>query len=132
MRKNRPFLFSWLMWQYFLIRQKSNLIHFGDIWSNLIKNEMTIFILMMNVTFFDMGGFQFHQVWSILDSSDPIWSKKIMIIFTIMVNVTTFYSNIFWLVRTPIWSSLIHFDPFWSILDRSDPIWSKKFIIKGK
>ena len=26
-------------------------------------------------TFFNWGEFQFDQVWSILDSSDPIWSK---------------------------------------------------------
>ena len=44
-----------------------------------------------------------------------------------MVNVTTFYSNNIWLVKTqfdqvfligenPIWSSLIKFDPFWTDL----------------
>ena len=29
-------------------------------------------------------------------------------------NVTTFYINIVWLVRNPIWSSLIHFGQIWS------------------
>ena len=36
----------------------------------------------------------------------PVPKNYIVILF---VNVTTFYSNIFWLVRNPFWSSLIHF-----------------------
>ena len=49
---------------------------------------------------------QFDQVWSTLDRSDP---KKYH-----FVNVTNFYSNIFGLVRNPLWSSLIHFVQIWS------------------
>ena len=48
-----------------------------------------------------------------------IWSKKIKnktAISILSVNVTTFYSNIFRLVRNPIWSGLIKFDPFWTDL----------------
>ena len=39
-----------------------------------------------------------------------IWSKKIQnkkVISILFLDVTTFYSNIFWLVRNPIWSNLI-------------------------
>ena len=42
-------------------------------------------------------------------------------IFILFVNVATFYSNIFWLVRNPIWSSLIKFDPFWTDLIQKNP-----------
>ena len=51
---------------------------------------------------------------------DPFWTDQIQknknktVIFILSVNVTTFYSNIFWLVRNPIWSSLIHFGQIWS------------------
>ena len=39
-----------------------------------------------------------------------------------------FCINIFWLVRNPIYSNFIHFDPFWSILDRFDPFWFKNIL----
>ena len=38
------------------------------------------------------------------------------LIFIHMINVTAFYSNIFWLGRNTIWSILIYFDPFWTDL----------------
>ena len=124
----------------------SSLIHFGQIWSKKIKNQITVFILN-----FWLVKIQFDQVWSVLDRSDPkkyfysnifwlvrnpiwsslihfgqIWSKKIknkIAIFIPSVNVTTFYSNIFRLERK---ANLIKFDQVWSILDRSDPKKSKK------
>ena len=67
-------------------------------------------------TFFDLWEIQFDQVWS----------KKIQnktAIFILFVNVTTFYSNIFWLVRNPFWSSLIKFDPFWT-----DQVWNNHYL----
>ena len=69
------------------------------------------------VTFLDWWEIQFDQVWSSLYHFGQIWSKKIKnktAIFILFVNVTTFYSNIFWLVRNSIWSSLIHFGQIWS------------------
>ena len=66
-------------------------------------------------TIFNWWKIKFDQVWSILDRSD-LFKNKITI-FILMVNVTTFYSNIFWMVRNPVWSSLIK-------------IWSKKIINK--
>ena len=53
-----------------------------------------------------------QKVWSILDRSDP--KKNQTVISILSINVTTFYNNIFWLVK-------IQFDQVWSILDRSDP-----------
>ena len=79
------------------------------------------------VLFFDWWEIQFDQVWSILDSGQ-IWSKKIKnktILSVLSVNVKTFYSHIFWLVRSPVLSSLIKFEQVWSTLDRSDPKKSK-------
>ena len=73
------------------------------------------------VTFFDWWEIQFDQVWSSLIHFGQIWSKKIqnkMAIFILFKNVTTYYTNIFRLVRK---SNLIKFLQFWSILDRSDP-----------
>ena len=63
-----------------------------------------------------------NPIWSSLIKFDQVWSKKIQnktAIFTLFVNVTTFYSNIFWLVKNSVWSSLIKFDQVWSILDLS-------------
>ena len=60
----------------------------------------------------------FDQVWSILDRSDPKKKSKKTAIFILSVNMTNFYSNIFWLVRK---SNLNNFDQVWSILDRFDP-----------
>ena len=60
---------------------------------------------------------KFDQVWSSLVHFGQIWSKKIKnktAIFILSVNVTTFYSNIFRLVRNLIWSSLIHLRQIWS------------------
>jgi len=60
---------------------------------------------------------QFNQVWSILDRCDPKEIKNQITIFILMVNVTTFYSNNFWLVKIQfdqVWSSLIHFGQIWS------------------
>ena len=99
----------------------SSLRHFRQIWSNLIKNEMTIFILMINVTTLYVNIFligensnliKFDPFWTVLIQSDEKHNDN----FFAMVNVTTFYSNIFLLVRTPIWSNLIHFNPFWTDL----------------
>ena len=51
---------------------------------------------------------------------DPFWTdliqknQSITAIFILSVNVTNFCSNIFRLVRNPIWSSLIHFGQIWS------------------
>ena len=56
-----------------------------------------------------------------LTKFDPFWTQNKTIIFILLINVTTYYSKIFWLMRNPFWSSLIKFDPFWTILDRSDP-----------
>ena len=66
-----------------------------------------------------------NPIWSSLIHFGQIWSKKIKnktAIFILSVNVTTFYSNIFRLVRK---SNLIKFDQVWSILDGSDPKKSK-------
>ena len=55
-----------------------------------------------------------QKVWSSLIHSGHIWSKKIKnetVISLLSVNLTTFYNNIFWLVK-------IQFDQVWSILDR--------------
>ena len=58
---------------------------------------------------------------------DPFWTDQIQknknktVIFILSVNVTTFYSNIFWLVRNPIWSSLIKFDQLWTNLILKNP-----------
>ena len=60
-----------------------------------------------------------NPIWSSLFHFGRIWSKKIQTktaIFTLFVNVATFYSNLFWLVRNPIWSSLIRFGQIWSNL----------------
>ena len=59
------------------------------------------------------------KVWSSLIFFWQIWSQKIKnktVTSTLSVNVTTFYINIFWFVRNPIWSSLIKLDPFWTYL----------------
>jgi hypothetical protein len=69
------------------------------------------------VQFFDWWEIQFDKVWSKLIHFGQIWSKKIQNqtgIFSLFVNVKTFYRNIFWFVRNPIWSSLIHFGQIWS------------------
>ena len=58
------------------------------------------------------------QVWSIFDRSDPKKIKNQTAISILSVSVTTFYNNIFWLVK-------IEFDQVWSSLDRSDPNKSK-------
>ena len=53
--------------------------------------------------------------------------KKTTLISILSVNVTTFYSNIFWLTRNPIdqvWSSLIKFDQVWSSLINFDQLWT--------
>ena len=66
-----------------------------------------------------------NPIWSSLIHFGHIWSKKIKnktAIFLLSVNVTTFHSNIFRLVRK---SNLIKFDQAWSILDISDPKKSK-------
>ena len=89
------------MWQLFIVTPLdwwgnpiwSSLIKFDQVWSSLIK---------------------FDQVWSILDWYDPKKIKNQMAIFILFKNVTTFYSNIFWLVKNPIWSNLIHFGRIWS------------------
>ena len=73
-------------------------------------------------TFLDWWG---NPIWSSLIHFGQIWSKKIKnktAIFILSVNVTTFYRNIFRLVRK---SNLIKFDQVWSILDGSDPKKSK-------
>ena len=97
------------MWQLFILTFLLVKIQFDQVWSKSdpkkIKNKITIFILMVNVTTVYSNNFwlvkiQFDQVWSVLDRSDP---------------KNYFYSNIFWLVRNPIWSSLIHFGQIWSI-----------------
>ena len=114
--------------------QFSSLIHYEQIWSNLIQNKTAIFILMVNVTTFysnifwyvqPLESFQFDQVWSSLIHFGQIWSKKIKnktAIFILFKNVTTFYTNIFWYLE-PLES--FQFDQVWSILDRSDPKKSK-------
>jgi hypothetical protein len=79
------------------------LVHFG-MWKLFIA------------TFFDFWEIQFDQVWSILIHFWQTWSKKIkneIVISILSVNVKTFYRNIFWFVRNPIWSSLIKFDRVW-------------------
>ena len=93
------------MWQLFILTfftsEQSDFIKFDQVWSSLIKSE---------------------QVWSSLINFGQIWSKQIQnktALVILFVNMATFYSNIFWLMRNPIWSSLIKFDPFWKI-------WSKK------
>ena len=106
----------------------SSLIKFDPFWTDLIqKNQKSnshfypfckcdnFFI----VTFFDWREIQFDQVWSTLINFGQIWSEKIWnktAIVILFVNVATFNSNIFWLVRNPIWSSSIKFDPFWTNL----------------
>ena len=80
---------------------------------------------LFTVTFFDWWEIQFDQVWSSLIHFGQIWSKKIKnkpAIFILSLNVTTFYCNIFRLLRK---SNLIKFDQVWSILDRSYPKKSK-------
>ena len=65
------------------------------------------------VTFLDWWG---NPVWSSLIHFGQIWSKKIKnktAVFILSGNVTTFYCNIFRLVRK---SNLIKFDPFWTDL----------------
>ena len=72
----------------------------------------------MNLGYFRLGWsnlIKFNPVWSILDRSDQKMNQKNPALFILfVVNVTTFYGNIFWLVRNPIWSSLIHFGQIWS------------------
>ena len=93
----------------------SSLIHFGQIWSKKIKKTKNILMWQLFiVTFLDWWEIHFDQVWSILDRSDPKKIKNRTAIFIHFVNVATFYSNIFWLARNPIWSSLIHFGQIWS------------------
>ena len=107
-------------------------IQFDPFWTDLIqtkiKNITGIFILSVNVTTFYSNIFRlarksslikFDQVWSSLIKFDPFWTDLIQKnknktdIFILFKNVTTFYSNIFRLVRK---SSLIKFDPFWADL----------------
>ena len=103
---------------------RSILIHFGQILSDLVKKcwpwlfswkVWQLFIL----TFFDRWEI---QIGSGLIHFDPFWTdfiwsgQKKLTMYILMIKVTTFYCNIFWLVRIPIWSSLIHFDPFWTDL----------------
>ena len=121
----------WLMW----LGRNPILIHFGQIWSNLIKNfwpfvsSWWMWQLYM-ATFFDWGELQFDQVWSILDSFDPIWAKKNDHFYP-HDKCNNFLFKHFLVGEKSNW---IKFDQVWSILDRSDQIWSKKFIfviIKG-
>ena len=82
------------------------------------------------VTFLDRWG---NPIWSSLIHFGQIWSKKIKnktAIFIPSVNVTTFYSKIFWLVRNSLWSSFIKFHQVWSSLIYFWQIWSKKKIKK--
>ena len=127
------------MWRLFIVTPLdwwgnpiwSSLIKFDQVWSILdwydpkkskIKWPFLFFLKMWQlfiVTFFDWWEIQFDQFWSSFIHFGRIWSKKIkneMAIFILFKNVTTFYSYIFWLVRNPIWSSLIKFDPFWTDL----------------
>ena len=66
-------------------------------------------------TFLDWWG---NQIWSSLIKFGQVWSKKKLknktVIFILSVNVTTFYCNIFRLVKNPIWSNFIHFRQIWS------------------
>ena len=68
---------------------------------------MPFFSFFLNVTIFDSWIIQFDQVWSILDRNETA-------IFNLFISVTIVYSNIFWLLRNPIWSSLIKFGRIWS------------------
>ena len=107
------------MWQLFILTFLSVKIQFDQVWSKSdpkkIKNQITIYILMVNVTTFYTNIFiGENPIWS---SLIKVWSKKNqkkITIFILMVNVTTVYSNNFWLVK-------IQFDQVWSVLDRSDP-----------
>ena len=70
----------------------------------------------------------FDQAWSILDRSDPKKSKTKQPFYPfwpLSVNVTTFYSNIFRLVRR---SKLIKFGQIWTIFDGSDPKMKRPFL----
>ena len=73
---------------------------------------------LLIVTFSDWRG---NPIWSSLIKFDPFWTdliqKKIKnktVIFILSVNVATYFSNIFRLVRNPLWSSLIHLGQIWS------------------
>ena len=73
------------------------------------------------LVFFD-NLIKFDQVWFILDGSDQKKILKNPAISILSVNMTTFYSIIFWLVRK---SYLFKFNQVWSIFDGSDPKKSK-------
>ena len=87
------------MWQLFIvtffywweIQLWSSLIYLDPFWTDIIRygqNKLTMFILMVNVTILNCNIFltgensnliKFGPFWSILDRSDPIWSKKFII-----------------------------------------------------
>ena len=116
------------MWQLFIVtffewweiqfdQVWSSLIHFWQIWSKKIKNKTVVSILSVNVTTFycnilrlvrKSNLINFDQLWSTLDRSDPKESK---------INSQCYpFCKCGNLVRNPIWSSLIKFDPFWTDL----------------
>ena len=81
-----------------MIGEKSNLIHFGRIWSKKIKNKTAIFIL--SVTFYsNFFWLVRNPIWSILDGFDPKKIKNKTAIFIFLKNVTTLYTNIFWYLQ---------------------------------
>ena len=103
------------------------------------------------ITFFDWWNsilIRFDQVWTDLIQNKKTKNKTVISILS--VNVATFYSNMFWLGRNPVWTDLksnshfypickcekkletffdlweIQFDQVWSSLIHFGQIWSKK------
>ena len=66
------------------------------------EKKMAQFFVLAVQRLLQSGLIHFEQIWC----KNP---KEKTIFIIPFVNVKTFYTNIFWLVRNPIWSSLIHF-----------------------
>ena len=69
--------FDW--WEIQFDQVWSSLIHFGQIWSKEIENQIAIFILFVNVKTFSGNILWFvrNPIWSSLLHFGQIWSKKI-------------------------------------------------------
>ena len=70
----------------------------------------------------DIFQWLFHQKSNLIQF-DPFWTDLIHFDKKIKFENLMIYFNDY-LIRNPIWSSLIHFDPIWSSLIQFDPFWS--------
>ena len=100
-----------------MVIREMRVVNFDLFWTDLIQNVTTFYI-----NNFFCWEIKLDQVWSILDRSDPKKNQKQNDhLHPFFLNVTTFYTNIFWYVEPlesfqfdQVWSSLIHFGQIWS------------------